>query len=641
MSLKRIPSLIASTVKYRDPASGGGVGISPLIAALYLSGAVAALVLSTPAVVPDHRTLAGLAFFALWIALLLVLPVPARALTGDGHGYTSFDRLALVAAILVFGPVQAAWVAGSAVFIWTLMADPRREPLNKRLVRTAANCGMFVVAVLAAGNVYRWLGGLTPLEVFGWLELGRALALLLALQMVNELLFLFMVWPTLSPRERRHPFSWASIGTELAISLIGIVTALAYTHMPVLGFALFAAFIVVVAILFKWVAEIAEARRLRAEEFAAVNRINQAVSAAIDLDELAEEVFREVRGLVPSAAFLLGVYDPATDELDIRLNYDEGVRHPQSKRKLGHGILAWSLQRREPIFIPDVRKSRHPAIEKRITWGRESVSIVVVPILYQNEPVGALSVQDYAPDAFSSHQVRLLEGFALQIAVAISNTRLFDELKAQQQLLEARVAERTTELQQTTNSLAEAMSQREDLLRQLERENRRDTLTQISNRRHLDEFLPMELERSRRYGHQLTIAMLDIDDFKHVNDTLGHAMGDRVLRALAGILATELRSTDFLARYGGEEFVIVFPETSEVEATAACEKLRTLVALYPWTRIARELSLTVSFGVATVVHREQTLAQLLASADRALYRAKSGGRNRVCTAAGDENESVA
>jgi len=123
--------------------------------------------------------------------------------------------------------------------------------------------------------------------------------------------------------------------------------------------------------------------------------------------------------------------------------------------------------------------------------------------------------------------------------------------------------------------------------------------------------------------------MLDIDHFKKVNDSLGHAMGDRVLRAIANILHTELRGTDFNARYGGEEFVIVFPETTAEEATAACDKLRTLIALHPWPRLSRNLSVTVSFGVSSLEHPEQTEAQLLASADRALYAAKKAGRNQV------------
>ena len=632
MSLTRISSLFSTTIKYHDKTAEPTAGTRPSVAIAYFAGALVALGYSMPLGTPLSPAYEGLGFFALLMLFLMILPVPARALSSGGRGYISFDRLALVATILVFGGTQAAWVAGSVVFVWTLLADPRREPFLQRIMRAAANIGMFMLSVLAAGFVYSELGGHTPLVDFNLTELGRALVLVITLQVVNELLFMLMIWRDLSPKERRRPFNWTSIATEMFISTTGIITALVYAYLPPFSFAFYVAFVAAIAILFKWVAGLAEARRLRADEFAAVNRINQLVSAATDLNTLLEHVFVEVRELVPSAAFLLGIYKPHPNELDILLNIDEGKRHAPSKRKLGQGILAWSIQNRASIFISNTKKDEHPAIKKMITTGREPVSIIVVPIIYKAKPIGALSVQDYKSNAFNRHQLHLLEGFARQIAVAIVNIRLFDELEAKQLMLEARVAERTAKLMQTTHSLTKAKSQAESLLTQLERESRSDALTGIPNRRHLDEILPVEMERAKRYSHPLAIAMLDIDHFKMVNDNLGHAMGDQVLCTIAKTLTTELRNTDIVARYGGEEFVIVFPETTRSDSIAACEKLRTLIALYPWPRLARNLAVTVSFGVASLDHIEQTVPQILASADRALYQAKKSGRNQVCSA---------
>jgi diguanylate cyclase (GGDEF)-like protein len=626
----RIPSLIAATVKYHDKAADHTTGTRTAVAIIYLAGALLALGYSMPLAESISLRHSGLLFFTLLMLLLMMLPVPARALATGRQGYISFDRLALVAAILIFGGAPAAWMAGTVVLVWTLFADPRREPFLQRIMRAAANAGMFVLSVLAAGYVYYRLGGHTPVVAFDLVTLGQALALVLTLQAVNELLFLFMAWPDLSANGHRWLFSWGSTATELLISITGIITALVYTNLPTFGFVLYVAFIVVIAILFKWMTGLAEARRSYADEFTAVNRINQLVSAATDLNKLLEHVFLEVKNLVPSAAFLLGVYKPRSNELDIHLNVDEGKRHPPCTRKLGQGILAWSIQNRASIFIANVQKDHHPALKKMITIGRESVSIIVVPIIYKDKPVGALSVQDYKPRAFTRHQLHLLEGFARQIAVAIVNIRLFDELKAQRQMLEVRVGKRTAELMKTTFSLTQVKEQTETLLAQLERESRSDALTGIANRRYLDEFLPIEMERAKRYSHPLTIAMLDIDNFKLVNDTLGHAMGDRVLCTIAKMLTTELRSTDRAIRYGGEEFIIVFPETTNSDGLAACEKLRTLIALYPWSRLARNLSVTMSFGVASLEYIEQTVPQILASADRALYQAKKTGRNRVC-----------
>ena len=627
----RIPSPIAAIVRYHDRAANHTTGTRTAVAIIYLAGALLALGYSIPLTEPISLRHGGLIFFTLLMLFLLMLPVPVRALSPGSRGYISFDRLALIAAILIFGGAPAAWMAGTVVLVWTLFADPRHEPLLQRIRRAAANTGMFVLSVLSAGYVYSLLGGHTPVVSFNFVTLGQALVLVLTLQVVNELLFLFMIWPNLSANERHRPFHWPSTATELFIATTGIITALVYTNLPMFGFALYVAFIVVIAILFKWVTGLSETWRLRADEFAAINRINQLVSAATDLNKLLEHVFLEVKNLVPSAAFLLGIYKPHSNEMDIRLNVDEGKRHPPCTRKLGQGILAWSLQNQASIFIADVRKDPHPALKKMITLGRESVSIIVIPIIYRDKPVGALSVQDYKPKAFTRHQLHLLEGFARQIAVAITNIRLFDELKAQRQMLEVRVDKRTAELMKTTFSLTQAKEQTETLLAQLERESRSDALTGIANRRYLDEFLPVEMERAKRYNRPLTIAMLDIDRFKRVNDTLGHAMGDQVLCTIAKILTTELRSTDRAVRLGGEEFIIVFPETTNSDGIATCEKLRTLIALYPWSRLARNLSVTMSFGVASLEYIEQTVPQILASADRALYQAKKTGRNRVCS----------
>jgi diguanylate cyclase (GGDEF)-like protein/PAS domain S-box-containing protein len=155
-----------------------------------------------------------------------------------------------------------------------------------------------------------------------------------------------------------------------------------------------------------------------------------------------------------------------------------------------------------------------------------------------------------------------------------------------------------------------------------------DALTGAFNRRHVEEVLRRELERADRYGRPLTVAMLDADHFKRVNDGHGHQVGDEVLRTLAGRCTKTLRSHDVLGRYGGEEFVIVFPETGLDEAGVVAERLRLAIAEQPVSTGELSLPVTVSIGLATS-GRGQTPESLLARADAALYEAKRGGRNLV------------
>ncbi|MDO9467799.1 MAG: GGDEF domain-containing protein [Thiobacillus sp.] len=155
-----------------------------------------------------------------------------------------------------------------------------------------------------------------------------------------------------------------------------------------------------------------------------------------------------------------------------------------------------------------------------------------------------------------------------------------------------------------------------------------DTLTGVANRRHLNDRLEMELARQARYGQPLSVILTDIDRFKHVNDTYGHAAGDDVLVAFARTLEASIRSSDFLARYGGEEFVLLLPNTGIEEATALAERMREATGSISIPETAHRI--TASFGV-TLARRGESMAEVLSRADEAMYQSKSGGRDRVTT----------
>ncbi len=158
-----------------------------------------------------------------------------------------------------------------------------------------------------------------------------------------------------------------------------------------------------------------------------------------------------------------------------------------------------------------------------------------------------------------------------------------------------------------------------------------DELTQLANRRAFTDGATKELGRARRTGHSVAVALLDVDDFKRVNDTWGHAAGDHVLQVVADVLRAELREIDLPARYGGEEFAIVLPETDTAGAEDAAERVRA--ALERRTigdGRSRPVGVTASLGVAAATGG--TLDELVAAADGALYRAKAAGKNRVAAA---------
>lgn len=162
-----------------------------------------------------------------------------------------------------------------------------------------------------------------------------------------------------------------------------------------------------------------------------------------------------------------------------------------------------------------------------------------------------------------------------------------------------------------------------------------DSLTDSFNRKTIMEHLSLEVERCRRYGRALSIAILDIDFFKKVNDTYGHPAGDFVLQEIVRIIRENIRSVDLVGRYGGEEFLLLFPETPLSQAVLACEKLRLCLHTLRFDEFPA-LTVTASFGVAGYTGTESE-DQLVKLVDRRLYSGKCAGRDIVISS--DQNST--
>ena len=158
-----------------------------------------------------------------------------------------------------------------------------------------------------------------------------------------------------------------------------------------------------------------------------------------------------------------------------------------------------------------------------------------------------------------------------------------------------------------------------------------DGLTQAYSKRFLLETLDREFHRAIRHSRLLSLAMLDIDHFKQINDTHGHLAGDYILREMSGIILHHIRREDVFARYGGEEFALVLPETDRDHAVQISEKLRQLIEDYRFSFRGKDIPVTVSFGVAVAEGQDngESMQDFIACADAKLYEAKQTGRNRV------------
>lgn len=205
--------------------------------------------------------------------------------------------------------------------------------------------------------------------------------------------------------------------------------------------------------------------------------------------------------------------------------------------------------------------------------------------------------------------------------------------------LEHRVVERTQELLESNANLQGEIQERhrvesecQHLIVQLQELAETDVLTGLYNRRHFDNMAAREWQRSQRMQRPLAILLFDIDHFKKINDTYGHAAGDIVLKGVAQRCQALLREIDLLGRYGGEEFAILLQEADTLSAVMIAERLRATIAAKPILVDDKPLTVTASIGVAITADHTPGVAQLMEQADAALYRAKHAGRNRVVVA---------
>lgn len=253
----------------------------------------------------------------------------------------------------------------------------------------------------------------------------------------------------------------------------------------------------------------------------------------------------------------------------------------------------------------------------------------------------ALAATFERAENFAEALSHLKQGYALDKALAGETSsdraqRLAAQFELEKLSRDAEIGRlKNVELARVNGALEAINEENGALLQQLreqavklEQQACEDALTGLHNRRHLEAALQAAFSAARRYRQPLSAVLIDIDDFKIVNDTLSHQVGDEVLRTVAKIFTRFVRSVDVVARYGGEEFALVLPETDALGALAVCERIRGAVAVHPWRELHPDLRVTVSIGVSDDL-RVMDHEKLLALADGKLYEAKHAGKNRV------------
>jgi diguanylate cyclase (GGDEF)-like protein len=321
-----------------------------------------------------------------------------------------------------------------------------------------------------------------------------------------------------------------------------------------------------------------ELAKQRGAELTQVRRIGEALAVPLTWEQLFHGLLNLIWDSLPLD--VLGLeFQGASQELSL----EAFRRHPTIPESGFEKFKAW-LQAR---FKQERRENRHSGVEQGPLPEQPLPEILCEKVQVD----GILAVIAAGRDTpFTQEETELFHIFVLQGEAALKNLVLFEEVKA----------------------LAI-----------------RDGLTGLYNYRHFWELLSHEVELARRYGKPLSMLFLDLDNFKVINDTLGHPQGDAVLKTLAAYLQGAVRHADVVCRYGGEEFVLLLPHTPPEQAVVLAERLRQRISELTIPLPERDLQFTVSIGVAGL-KEGMSGADLLDEADAALYRAKQAGKNKVC-----------
>ncbi|MGZ8437422.1 MAG: GAF domain-containing protein [Candidatus Limnocylindrales bacterium] len=312
-------------------------------------------------------------------------------------------------------------------------------------------------------------------------------------------------------------------------------------------------------------------------------QITESILTTLDSRAVLESITERLGGLISSDNIAIEVIDPAVGLLTPLTAHGIHREFFMEPREAGEtGVATWVVEHNEPVYIRD--ETNDPRVNHREDQEPNDGSLIVVPLRNRGGAIGVLTIERLgAGNTFSYDEFELVQLFAAQVSIALQNAEVFQAVQVRA---------------------------------------RTDGLTGLLNHSTFEEWLA----RTVHEGNRFSLIMLDLDDFRDVNNSLGHQAGDDLLRRIASGLVRAGRETDLVFRYGGDEFAFLLPHTDGEGALQVAERARQAVRT-TWR------PMSASIGVATFPVDGATPAEVLLAADRACYVAKRGGRDRIATAA--------
>lgn len=338
-------------------------------------------------------------------------------------------------------------------------------------------------------------------------------------------------------------------------------------------------------------AQLFEEIKIKVAELTALYEISRKLSSLLDYHKIMEIIIDFTHKYFGADFVFLWKWDEIKEKLI--LTRHRGVKSIQItnvKLKMGEGVAGRVAESKSPLLIPNLNKL---TMESEFKSMKVIKSVIASPLTLQDKIIGIIVVADQKEDELSEEDLRMLSILSSLFAISLQNAKLYQD----------------NEMLAITDGLCE-----------------------VYNHRFFQEKLGEEIKRSARYKENLSLVMIDIDNFKVINDKFGHLQGDLILKEVARILKKDFRETDFVCRYGGEEFAIILPETDALGALTAGERARKFIDKNKFLALKgnKTLKIEVSAGVSSYPRYAQDKEGLIKKADNALYKAKKLGKNKVC-----------
>ena len=331
------------------------------------------------------------------------------------------------------------------------------------------------------------------------------------------------------------------------------------------------------------------------QEVAIFNDVAKALTSSLNLDSILQTIMDKMAEFFRPDTWSLLMVDEQKDELYFAIAVGDAAETLKTVRlKVGEGIAGWVARHGESLIVPDVYND--PRFAKRIDemtkW--KTRSIICVPLQSKHRVLGVIQLINCAMESFGEQEMFFLHALCDYAAIAIDN---------------ARAVEKIQELTIT------------------------DDCTGLYNARHLYKTLEAEVYRSARFGYEFSVIFLDLDHFKHVNDTYGHLVGSKLLQEIGFKIKSQLRLIDYAFRYGGDEFVILLPQTDKQSALIVARRIQDMMRKTVFlSEDGLNLNVRCSMGLATYPEDAKSSHEIIRQADEMMYMVKNSSRDNIAVA---------